>query len=64
MDIETKHWKILKSDTDYNNAVERTIEIFHAGDGSSEAGELDLLLLLVKDYEDKNIQVPSGSIIN
>ncbi|MBS1525806.1 MAG: transcriptional regulator [Bacteroidetes bacterium] len=54
-----KNWKVLKSKAEYNEALARTIEIFHAEDGTSEADELDLLLVLIKDYEDKNIHVPS-----
>lgn len=59
MNIETKQWKVLKSEPEYKEALARTIEIFHAEDDSPEADELDLLLVLVKDYEDKNIPIPS-----
>jgi len=53
------NWKVIKSEKDYQKAVQRTIQIFHAEEGSTEADELDLLLVLVKDYEDKNIALPS-----
>jgi HTH-type transcriptional regulator/antitoxin HigA len=54
-----KHWAPLKSEEEYKEALTRTIEIFHAEDHSPEADELELLLVLVKDYEDKNIVIPS-----
>ena len=54
-----KQWKVLKTDADYKEALARTMEIFHAEDATPEADELDLLLVLVKDYEDKNIHIPT-----
>ena len=51
-------WKVLKTEEAYRSALKRTIEIFHTEDGTPEADELDLLLVLVKDYEDKNILLP------
>jgi HTH-type transcriptional regulator/antitoxin HigA len=50
--------KVIKTKAEYNKAVKRTIEIFHAEEGTTESDELDLLLVLVKDYEDKNIHLP------
>ncbi len=52
------NWKILKTKAEYNKAVTRTMEIFHAVPGTQESDELDLLLLLVKDYEDRHIRLP------
>jgi HTH-type transcriptional regulator/antitoxin HigA len=54
-----KKWKVLKCEEEYDEAMERTIEIFHAKKGSLEFDELELLLLLVKDYEDKNFHFPA-----
>ena len=51
-------WKVLKTEPEYQKAILRTIEIFHAEDGTPEADELDLLLVLVKEYEHKHIQLP------
>lgn len=51
-------WKVLKSEVEYQKAIKRTLHIFHATENTSEADELALLLLLVKDYEDKNIKLP------
>jgi HTH-type transcriptional regulator/antitoxin HigA len=54
-----KQYKILKSKADYNSAIERTIEIFDAEPGQPDFDELEILLLLVKDYEDKHYQIPT-----
>lgn len=51
-------WKVIKTRTQYNKTVRRLMEIFHARADTPEADELDLLLVLVKDYEDKNIPLP------
>ncbi len=53
-----KAYKILKTEADYNTAIERTIEIFDAEPGHSDFDELEILLLLVKDYEDKHYTIP------
>lgn len=52
------NWKVLKTETDYNNAAIRLMEIFHAEPNTPESDELDLLLVLVKDYDDKHYQLP------
>ena len=52
-----KHWNVLKSEEEYDYALERTIEIFHAKKGSPEFHELEILLLLVKDYEDQHFPI-------
>ena len=51
-------WKVIKTENNYKKAVKRTMEIFQAIPGSPLADELDLLLVLVKDYEDKHIVMP------
>jgi len=51
-------WKVLKTATQYKKAVKRTMEIFQSAPGLPESDELDLLLVLVKDYEDKHIVMP------
>jgi HTH-type transcriptional regulator/antitoxin HigA len=53
-----RNWKVLKSEEEYDIALERTIEIFHADENTPEGDELDLLLLLVKDYEDRHFHIP------
>ncbi|OFY83912.1 MAG: hypothetical protein A3F72_07905 [Bacteroidetes bacterium RIFCSPLOWO2_12_FULL_35_15] len=50
--------KVIKTETAYQKAIKRTLAIFHAEEGTPEADELALLLVLVKDYEDKHIHLP------
>lgn len=54
----SKSWKVLKTEAEYDAALKRTIDIFHAEEGTPESDELDILLLLVKDYEDRHYQIP------
>ncbi len=58
------NWKVIKTEGAYQKAVKRTITIFQAKEGTPEADELALLLLLVKDYEDKNISIPEVNPID
>ena len=51
-------WKVIKTKADYNKALKRTMAIFQAEPGTSESDELELLLVLIKDYEDKHIVLP------
>ena len=53
-----KSWRVLKTEEEYDIALERTIEIFNAEKNSPEFAELELLLVLVKDYEDRHYQIP------
>lgn len=50
-------WKVIKTKAQYKKAVKRTMKIFQATEGF-QADELELLLVLVKDYEDKYIVLP------
>jgi len=50
--------KIIKNERDYNAALKHADEIFYAKPGTSEGDELELLLLVIKDYEDKCHPVP------
>lgn len=52
------NWKVIKTEAGYKKAVKRTMEIFQAKEGTPQADELALLLVLVKDYEDKHIHIP------
>ncbi len=47
-------WKVLKSEEDYNNASIRMMEIFHAEPNTPENDELDLLIVFIKDYDEKH----------
>ncbi len=50
--------KVIKTKADYNKALKRTMAIFQAEPGTPESDELELLLVLIKDYEDKHIVLP------
>lgn len=52
-------WKVLNTEEQYQKAIARTLEIFHAAENTPEADELALLLVLVKDYEEKHVHLPS-----
>ncbi|MDB5018696.1 MAG: helix-turn-helix protein [Mucilaginibacter sp.] len=49
----------MKTEAEYKQALERTIEVFHADENTPEREELDLLLLLVKDYEGRHFHIPA-----
>jgi HTH-type transcriptional regulator / antitoxin HigA len=48
-------WTVIKTKAQYKKALARTLEIFHATPGSKVENELDLLLVLIKEYEDQHI---------
>ena len=52
------NWKIIRTETAYKKAVKHAMVIFQAKENSPEADELALLLVIIKDYEDKHIQIP------
>lgn len=52
------NWKVLKTEEDYNKASIRMMEIFQAEPNTPEGEELDLLIVLVKDYDDKHYELP------
>ncbi len=52
------NWKVLKTEAQYQKAVKRTLTIFQVKEGTPDADELALLLVLVKDYENKHIRIP------
>lgn len=53
------NWKVLHTEEEYQAAILRTLDLFHADEASPESDELALLLLLVKDYEDRHVHIPS-----
>lgn len=53
------NWKVLKTEEDYNKASNRLMDIFHANEGTPEAEELELLMVLIKDYDDKHYVLPT-----
>jgi HTH-type transcriptional regulator/antitoxin HigA len=52
------NWKVLKTEEDYNKASLRLMEIFHAEPNTPQFDELDLLTILVKDYDDRHYSMP------
>ncbi|CAM4180610.1 helix-turn-helix domain-containing protein [Flavobacterium weaverense] len=52
------NWKVLKTEEDYNKASIRLMELFHAKPNTLEGDELELLLVLVNDYDDKHYHLP------
>jgi len=45
------HWKVIKTEKDYQKALEHLTLIFDAKKGTPEGDELDLLTLLIENYE-------------
>ncbi len=52
------NWKIIKTETDYQTAVSRMVELFQAQPNTPENDELELLMVLIKDYDDKFVTLP------
>ncbi len=50
-------YKIIKTNKEYQKALERLDKIFDAKKGSAEADELELLSLLIEQYEDKHFRL-------
>jgi HTH-type transcriptional regulator/antitoxin HigA len=51
--------KLIKTEADYRNALERLDEIFDAKIGTHESDEADILALLIDAYEKKNYAIES-----
>ncbi|MEQ6120060.1 transcriptional regulator [Reichenbachiella sp. MALMAid0571] len=49
--------KVLKSEKEYDCALDRVDQIFEAKPNTADGDELELLLILIKDYEDKHHQI-------
>ena len=49
--------KLIKTEVDYRNALERLDEIFDAKIGTQESDEADILALLIDAYEKKNYAI-------
>ena len=50
--------KVLKNEAAYNKALAAADKLFAAKPGTPAGDELELLLLVIKDYEDKHHRVP------
>lgn len=47
------NWKPVKDETQYNAALQRADVLFDAQPGTPEGDELELLIILIKEYEDR-----------
>jgi HTH-type transcriptional regulator/antitoxin HigA len=56
--MKTK-WTVLTTEDEYDIALERTIQIFHAETGTPEGDELDIFIPLVAAYEDIHYPIPA-----
>ena len=50
---------IIKTEEEYNKALERMNEIFHAPQNSPEGDEAELLMLLIEKYEEDYYPIES-----
>lgn len=57
-------WTILKTEADYNKANMRMISLFDAEPNSPEDDELSLLVLLIKDYDDRHYTLPEINVLD
>jgi hypothetical protein len=46
-------FKVINKQRDYIEAISRTLELYNAKPGTIEYLELEFLLALIQDYEDK-----------
>jgi HTH-type transcriptional regulator/antitoxin HigA len=56
--------RIIKTESDYNEAMARLSELMDAEENSADEAELELLALIIEDYERKNVPAPEVSPIN
>lgn len=57
------NWSVLKTGEEYNVAVDRMMDIFHVESQTAESKELELLILLIKDYDDRNYALPKADVL-
>lgn len=54
------NWKVLKTEEDYTAATTRMMEIFQTPSGSPLADELELLIVLIRDYDQRHYALPTA----
>jgi HTH-type transcriptional regulator/antitoxin HigA len=59
-----RNWGIIKDESSYKEALARIREIFHAEEGTAEYDELELLSILVDEYESKNVDIEQSDPID
>lgn len=57
------NWKVLKTEKDYNKATGRMMEIFNAKPNTPEDDELGVLILLIKDYDERHYPLPEADVL-
>lgn len=57
------NWKVIKTEREHKKAVKRAMEIFHATPNTPEDDELGVLLLLIKDYEDRTVKMSEIDVL-
>jgi HTH-type transcriptional regulator/antitoxin HigA len=58
MTLIAMNWKVLKTESDYKKASKRLMKIFHAKPNTPEKDELELLQVLIEDYDNKHFELP------
>jgi HTH-type transcriptional regulator/antitoxin HigA len=53
--------RLIKTEEEYDLALERIEQIMDAEPGTPEGDELELLALLIEQYEEKNYPLPEAS---
>lgn len=56
--------KVLKTEADYNNAIKRLEVIFDAKPETEEYNELEILSLLIDNYEEENFPIEASNPID
>lgn len=56
-------WKIITTDLEHNKAIKRAMEIFHAEPNTPDDDELGLLIVLIKDYEDRTVKMEELDVL-
>jgi len=57
------NWKVIKTEREHRKAVKRAMEMFHAEPGTPEDDELGVLILLIKDYEDRTVKMSEIDVL-
>lgn len=52
------NWKVIKTEAQYRKASKRAIDLFEVRECTAESDELELLLVLIEDYERRYIVIP------
>ena len=55
---DMKLFKLLTKETEYIDTISRSLELCQSKPGSPEHEELQFLLVLIKDYEYRKMQIP------